>query len=69
MSDATEFNTIWMADHVHRTHHLCEAVWLACHGIADKEESAALCRLVEFLQGEIAVLANHLHEINGGKQP
>lgn len=65
MSDAPEFSMTDMADHVHRTHHLCEAVWLACHGIADKEESAALCRLVEFLQGEIDFISLRLHEING----
>lgn len=65
MSDATKFNPIEMADAVCRTRHTAEALWLACHGIADRDESAALCRLVEHLNGEIDWLSLRLAEING----
>ncbi len=67
MSDAPEFNPIEMADHVGRTRHLAEAVWLACHGVADKDERDALCMLVEQLNDRIDWLSLRLAEINGGK--
>ncbi|OYW68855.1 MAG: hypothetical protein B7Z40_00920 [Bosea sp. 12-68-7] len=65
MSDAPAFNLIEMQDHVRKTGALCEAAWLASHGLSNGAESDGLCRLIELLQEDIALIALRLHEANG----